>query len=195
MAVALSGLFNVYYGSGRMEEAAAVNRRAAEIREKIAREHSDVPHFQDVLTQTRHNRALQSASAADQGIAEVAKTIEAHRSLVRDHPDVVKFRRSLASDYNLLGGLSHRAGRYAKAESAFREAIAEWRELVRREPQIPHLKLLGEAAAAEWLRPPTAIVAHMKNDSDLNPIRSRKDYQELIKRIEAQAIGKGNDRK
>ena len=140
MAVALSGLFNVYYGAGRMEEAAAVNRRAAEIREKIAREHPEVPHFQDVLAQTRHNQALQSAPAADHGIAEHVKTIEAHRTLVRDHPDVVKFRISLASDLNTLGGLSHQVRRYDEAEAAFREAIAEWRELVRREPQVPRLK-------------------------------------------------------
>ena len=53
------------------------------------------------------------------------------------------------------------------------------------------IKLLGEAAAAHWLQPPAAILAQMKNDSDLDPIRSRKDYQELIKRIDAEAIGNG----
>ena len=139
IAVALSGPFNVYYGAGRTEEAAAVNRRAAEIREKIAREHPQVPHFQDILAQTRHNQALQSAPAADDGIAEVVKTIETCRTLVRDHPDVVKFRFSLASDLNTLGGLSYRVQRFDEAEAAFREAIAEWRELVRREPEVPRL--------------------------------------------------------
>ncbi len=123
-----------------MEEAAAVNRRAGEIRERIAREHPQVPHFQDTRAQTRHNQALLSAPAADHGIAEIVKTIETGRTLVRDHSDVVKFRISLASDLNTLGGLSYQVQRYDEAEAAFREAIFEWRELVRREPEVPRLK-------------------------------------------------------
>jgi eukaryotic-like serine/threonine-protein kinase len=369
MAVALSGLFNVYYGAGRMAEAAAFNQRALLIREKIAKEHPQVAHFQDTLGETRHNQALQSSVAADQGIAELKKTIDAQRALVRDHPDVVKFRFMLASGLNTLGGLSYQVHRYDDSEAAFREAITEWRELVRREPQLHRLKyelgrslsnvagiltlrgkidhaspiqaeaielnrglvrdypdfveyrislaaaediratiardtkdfrtardgydrsiraledvlrrdppnlkarqflvnnrnnravfliqdgdhrgalnellslekepatpqqrynrgcafsllsaavasdtgipekeraamaeshavraikLLGEAASAQWLKPPSAIVAHMKDDTDLTPIRSRRDYQELIKRIEAGAIGKGAEQK
>jgi hypothetical protein len=46
----------------------------------------------------------------------------------------------LALDLNTLGGLSHRAVQFPEAEVAFRDAIAEWRELVRREPEVPELQ-------------------------------------------------------
>ena len=148
MAVALSGLSHVYYGSGRLEQATAVTRRAREIREKLARENPQTPHFQDVLAQTRHNQAVQSATPSDETIADLKKTIDVQRRLVRDHPEVVKFRFMLASEVNTLGGLSYKVQRYAEAETAFREAIAEWRELVRREPEVPRLKYeLGRSLA------------------------------------------------
>lgn len=148
VAVALSGLSHVYYGSGRLEQATAVTRRAREIREKLARENPQTPHFQDVLAQTRHNQAVQSATPSDETIADLKKTIDVQRRLVRDHPEVVKFRFMLASEVNTLGGLSYKVQRYAEAETAFREAIAEWRELVRREPEVPRLKYeLGRSLA------------------------------------------------
>ena len=52
----------------------------------------------------------------------------------------MNFRFSLASELNTFGGLSHQVGRYDESEAAFLDAIAEWRELVRREPQVPRLK-------------------------------------------------------
>jgi serine/threonine-protein kinase len=140
VAVALSGLFNVHYGAGRMEQAAAVNRRARQIREYLARQQPRTAHFQDVLAQTRNNQALESPSRPVESLAVLRESIAAQRRLVRDHPEIVKYRFVLATDLNTLGGLWYRAQRHGEALAAFRDAIAEWRELVRREPEVPYLR-------------------------------------------------------
>src|SRR5207237_5452836 len=75
VAVALSGMFNVHYGAGRMQQAAAVNRRARQIREDLARQQPQTAHFQDVLAQTRNNQALESPSRPVESLAALRESI------------------------------------------------------------------------------------------------------------------------
>jgi tetratricopeptide (TPR) repeat protein len=124
----------------------AANRRATEIREKIARQHSKVGFFQDVLSQSRENQVFVGRAPTDRSLAGLQESIETRRRLVLEHPEVYRYRQELAMTLNVLGGLAMQARRGAQAEAAFRESIATWRELVRLQPEVPgHRNRLGMA--------------------------------------------------
>ena len=70
-----------------------------------------------------------------------------------------------------------------KLPKAERDALAEGR-------MARAVKLLGEYAAAGLLGP-QAMLAQIKGDADLAPLRRRSDFQGLVRRLESRATPRG----
>ncbi len=109
-----------------------------------------------------------------------------HRALrelkaIAAEPWIPRQRYDLGCAFSLL---SAAAAEDAKLSEVQRNALVETSRL----PGA--VKSLDEASTAGFLEP-TALLAHMKADSDLDPLRARVDYQALVKRIEVKALGAG----
>ena len=130
------------------------------------------------LVTTRNNRALLMIQDGDHRGA--LRELEA----IADEPWIPRQRYNLSCAFSLL---STAAAADAKLSKVQRDALVE-------SIAANAVKLLDEASVAGFLKP-AALLAHMKADRDLDPIRSRVDYQALLKRIEAKAPGDGKEPK
>ena len=181
--------------AGNLDATASIARDTKDL--KRAREGYEraIHILEDVLKRDpRGNQAKQFLRTTRTNHAVLLIRSGDHRGAVRELESLVAEPLRPDQTYNLGCAFSLAFasalgdGKLTKSE---RDALTE--RLVARA-----VEMLAKAAADGFLNP-AALAPHMKTDTDLDPIRSRADYRELIKRIEARAgakenVGKGTKR-
>jgi eukaryotic-like serine/threonine-protein kinase len=117
--------------------------RAAEIWERLAREHPRTPGFQSdlagfyILTGDLE-RGVGKRSEAIQSYQQATAILE---KLVRDRPREANYRADLASCHEVLGLLARLRGRLAESDGALQRSLSLREELVADFPKRPGLRL------------------------------------------------------
>jgi serine/threonine-protein kinase len=195
--------------AGEPAEALEAYQRALAIRQRLADANPNVTEFQSNLSSTHQvtGWALNQTGRPVQALAEFDQAIAIMRKLADANPGVMEWQTELANDLGFVGGLHKKSGRTADAVASLRQAVAILERLPSRRPAdlynlaCGHALLAGLAARpasgmtpaearAEsdagigWLRRAVAAgyrkLTFMRIDSDLDPLRSRKDFQLLM---------------
>jgi eukaryotic-like serine/threonine-protein kinase len=144
------------------------------------------------------------------GLPPIQRAVAIQEGLVHDYPDVVDYRQGLASSAGGLGSLQSHAGRKAEALRSLRRALELWAtvELVQpgdlynlacvhsqcgaligggRRPLSPEERVERDshweqamAALRRALAARAAVSAWLRQDPDLDPLRSREDFRLLM---------------
>jgi hypothetical protein len=159
-------------------------------------------HLGDVLMQA--GKPVEALAAHDRAVASRQKVADAK-------PTVPGFQRALAESVRRLGIAQQRGGRPVEAVATFRRAVALVEPLPSPGPDdlyglACYQALLagaavegsglttagaGEAAAGAMATLRRAVsagyrdVAHMRTDTDLDPLRKREDFQKLLAELDA----------
>jgi tetratricopeptide (TPR) repeat protein len=200
--------------TGHPGEALAAHERARVIRQKLAEANPAVTDFQSELARSHSEigKLLARKGLWDEAAASFRQARAIRQKLAEANPTISLFQRELASSRSQTGILQRRGGQPADAAASFRQAIAMLERLPTRSPvdhyglACYHALLAGVAAepgsgmttaedrdAADRvmaaLRRAVAgglcNVAHMRADTDLDALRSRPDFQQLLKELEA----------
>ena len=141
--------------------------------------------------------------------AEFRKALAIREKLAADFPAVPEYRQDLATSHNNLGALLADLGKRTEAEEQYRQALAIYEKLAADFPAIPDFQLeiarnhfnfaclwaiastkeagkkqeyadramemLHKAVQAGW-----KDVAPMAKDTDLDPLRERADFKQLL---------------
>jgi hypothetical protein len=157
-----------------------------------------------------------------EALATFERELAIRRKLAAADPSVLWSQRMLAVCFGHIGGIHLEAGRYSEAATAVRESVAIPERLPILEPgdcynlACGHAQLAGLAAmpgsrvgtsegraaaerAMEWLHRAVARgyrnMLTMRRDHDLDPLRSRRDFQLLMMDLAfpAEAFSKNTD--
>ena len=142
-----------------------------------------------------------------EALASSEKARSLRESLIRANPSVTEYRSDLAVTLGIIGNLKRAAGQYSEAAASFRKAIVLLEGLPSRTPEdhynaaCYHASLAGvadqiragitsaearteaEHAMADLRRAVTSgfrMLSLIAIDHDLDPLRSRADFQELM---------------
>jgi serine/threonine-protein kinase len=187
-------------GLGRRAEAEAEYRAALAVQDKLAADHPAVPWYRQELASSHNNLGILLAGLGRRAEAEAAfrAALAVREKLAADHPAVPEYRQKLVGSRLRLADLLARAGDHANA--------ADEAELLAEAKDVTAVTLydaacvfsLSSAAAKDGAAPADryaaravvllrqafakgyANVAHMLNDSDLDPLRRRADYAALL---------------
>jgi serine/threonine-protein kinase len=195
--------------TGKTAEALAASERGLAIRQKLADANPNVTEFQFELANNYGNLAwlLRQTGKTAEALAVLERALAIYRNLTAAQPSVTRFQSRLALCLLFVGGSHLEEGRPAEAAAVLRESVAILERLPTLElPDLYNLacgyaKLAsiatsrgpGMTAAAgraeadramQWLRRAVAAgyrnVALMQGDHDLDPLRSRDDFQALM---------------
>ena len=127
------------YGLGKLEEAATAHGKAVAIRERLVKEHPDVPHFANDLARSYHDLdiSLNDLGKLEEAATAHGKAREIRERLVKEHPDVPEFASGLALSYNSLGSLLYELGKSEAAATAYGKAREICERLVKEHPDVP----------------------------------------------------------
>jgi eukaryotic-like serine/threonine-protein kinase len=168
-----------------------------------------VTDFQSQLSNTHQfmGWALTQTGKPAEAMVAVEQAIAIKQKLIDANPTVTLWQGELATNLLAVGGIHLKAGRTAEAVASLRRAVVIWERLSSRAPKdlynlaCSHTLLAGLAAkpgsgmtvvegraeadrAMESLR--QAVTAGyrklnlMRSDTDLDPLRSRPDFQLLM---------------
>jgi serine/threonine-protein kinase len=205
--VAIGYMLNL---SGKSAEALALYQQALMIRQKLADAHPNITEFQYQLARshdligfvyTQTGKPIEALAALERAIAMQQKLADAH-------PSVIAFQRILGMCLDGVGGIHLEAGRPAEAAASLRRAVTILERITPMlEPRdrynlaCAHAQLAAIAAmpgsgmtvadgraeaerAMYWLHLTIATgyrnVALMRRDHELDPLRSRDDFQLLM---------------
>jgi tetratricopeptide (TPR) repeat protein len=195
--------------AGKPGEALASYKRALAIRQKLADTNPNVTEFQSNLSSTHQvtGWALNQTGKPAEALMEFELAIAIMQRLADANPSVMEWQTELANDLGFVGGIHLKAGRSVKAVASIRRAVGILARLPSRRPADLYNLACGHAmlarlaaepgsemtadqgraeadAAIDWLRGAVAAgyrkLAFMRIDSDLDPLRSRPDFQLLI---------------
>jgi serine/threonine-protein kinase len=195
--------------NGKAVEALAAFERALSIRRELAEAHPNVTEFQfqQALGHERIAWVLRQTGKPVEALAAFERAIAICQKLTNAHPTVIRFQRRLAIALVHVGGIHLEAGRGAEAAPVIRQAVAILEGLPTLGPSdrynlaCGHVHLAriatmsGSAMTAaegraeadramQWLHRAVAAgyrnVALMQGDHDLDPLRSRDDFQLLM---------------
>jgi serine/threonine-protein kinase len=195
--------------TGRSAEAVSTFERQRAIMQKLVDANPNITTFQYELARSYAfiGWAYRHADKPVEALAALARAIAILRKVVDSDPSVVTFQGRLAFCLGLAGGIHLEAGRAAEASESLRQAVAILERLPSLEPldrynlACAHGKLAGLATmpgsgmtategraeaerAMQWLHRAVAAgyrnVALMQRDRDLDPLRSRDDFQALM---------------
>jgi serine/threonine-protein kinase len=195
--------------TGRRVEALAAFERSLAIARELAQANPNVTRFQDQIADAYHHIAWSHRRTGKpaEALAGFVKELAIRRKLAEADPSVRLRQTTLATSLGHVGGIHREAGRHSEAAAALREAVAILERLPILEPidcynlacgnanlaVIAMNPVSGKAAAEgrlaaeqamQWLHRAVARgyrnVALMQRDHDLDPLRSRPDFQLLM---------------
>jgi tetratricopeptide (TPR) repeat protein len=195
---------------GKTAEALEAFRRELAIRQRLADANPNVTQLQFNLARNHAHIgwALRSIGNRAEELAAYERAFVISQRLVTAHPHVHEFQNRLAWCHTAFARIRQEAGRTAEAASSWRQAIAiyerspapEFYNLccthaqlasLARDPSSGMTVAEGRAGAERamyWLRQAVAggyrNVALMRRDTDLDPLRSRPDFQLLMMDLE-----------
>jgi serine/threonine-protein kinase len=199
--------------SGRPAEALAAFERSLAIVRKVAEANPNVTRLQE-LQATSHGHiawAYRLSGRPAEALVEFEHELAIRRKLAEAHPSVEQQQTLMATCLGQIAGVHREAGRHSEAATAARESVAIMERLSVLEPvdcynlACGYANLAGIAAlpgsgmtraeglaaaeqAMQWLHRAVARgyrnVAVMKPDHDLDPLRSRPDFQLLMMDLE-----------
>jgi tetratricopeptide (TPR) repeat protein len=194
---------------GRPAEALAAFERGLAIREKLAAANSTVPRFRRAVGQSLTNvgRMRLATGQVPGSISALQWSLQIHEGLVRDYPTVTDYQSGLAFCLSELGRTRRHDRRPADAVDRLRRANALWYRLPIL-PQDARIYLVRNHAllAALATEPGSGLSATdaraeaeqamavlrqvvstgyrdlpiLRNEPDLDPLRSRADFQALM---------------
>jgi len=195
--------------AGNPAEALAAFKRSLAIRQKLANANPNVTGFQSQLSNLHQfmGWALKQTGKPAEAMAAFEQAIAIKQKLIDANPTVTIWQSELATNLLSVGGIHLKAGQTAEAVASLRRAVAIWRRLSSRAPKdlynlaCSHTLLAGLATEAgsgmtvaegraeadramESLRQAVAAgyrkLNLMRSDPDLDPLRSRPDFQFLM---------------
>jgi serine/threonine-protein kinase len=199
--------------TGRPAEGLAAFERELAIVRMLAEASPNVTRFQGLLAGSYGLIAwtYRLTGKPAEALATFEHELAIERKLAEADPSVLWNQRAIGLSLGHIGGIHLEAGRHAEAATAIRESVAIYGRLPTLEPidcynlACGHAQLAGLAAlpgsrvgtsedhaaaerAMEWLRRAVArgyrnMVA-MRRDRDLDPLRSRPDFQLLMMDLE-----------
>jgi serine/threonine-protein kinase len=199
--------------AGKPAEALVALKRSLAIRQELADTNPNVTEFQFDLS-TAHEVmgwALDRTGKPDEALAAIERAIAILQKLLDANPSVTEYRSRQALNLSMAGGIHLKVGRAAEAVASIRRGIAIWMRLSLRSPydlynlSCSPAKLASLAAepgsgmtaaegraesdrAMDWLRQAVAAgyrkPAILRIDHDLDPLRSRDDFQLLMMDLE-----------
>jgi serine/threonine-protein kinase len=202
--------------TGKASEALASYQQTLAIFQKLANANPKVPGFRRAIGMSLNNIGEEQTKAGQlpEAIATCERARDIHQALVTAHPTVTDYKNGLAFSLSSLGRAQQRAGRDAAAVASLRRTIALRGELPTLSLEARYdltcnqalLATLaqdkasgltaaeGQAAAdqsLETLRQAVAAgyanLARLRTDTDLDVLRSRPEFQKLLKDVEAKA--------
>src|SRR5262249_31613917 len=195
--------------TGRPAEALAPYEEARAILEAIAHAHPDVAEIGNELARchSQIGNALWAIGKPAEALASSERARALREALVEANPSVTGYRSDLAVTLAFIGFLKRDAGQFSEAATPLREAIALLDGLPSRTPE-DHYNLACEHSLLAGIAglPGSGITAHegraeadramaelrraaatgfrmlslMAFDHDLDPLRSRSDFQMLM---------------
>ena len=194
--------------NGKPTEALSSHELALAIFRELTEAHPNVTEFQYQQAACHDQIAwvLRRTGKPVESLAAFERAMAIYRKLADAHPSVIRFQGRLALCLGHAGAIHLEAGRAAEAAPAMRQAVAILERLPTLRPSdhynlaCGHAQLAGIAAmpgsgmtaaegqaeaerAMQWLHRAVAAgyrnVAVMRTDRDLDPLRSRLDFQLL----------------
>jgi serine/threonine-protein kinase len=195
--------------AGKPAEALAAYQRGLAIRQKLADANPNVTDFQSDLSRIHGMMgwALKRVGKPAEALPEFERALAIMQKLADANPNVIQWQSELALDLGYVASAGRKVGRTAEAVASLRRAVAIWTRLASRTPHdlynlaCAHGNLADLAAesgsgmtaaegraeadrAMESLRQAVAAgyrnLTVMRTDSDLDPLRSRDDFQALM---------------
>ena len=77
---------------------------------------------------------------ADEPIFAFRSSVSDYETLLRDHPEISKYRAGLSRSRTDLGNILHALGRDGEAEANYRLAIEDYQILVDQQPYMVHFR-------------------------------------------------------
>jgi hypothetical protein len=184
-------------------------KQALAIRQYLADANPTVTEFQSNLSSTHQvtGWALNQTGKPAEALREFERAIVIMQKLADANPSVMEWQTELANNLGFVGGIHLQAGRNVPAVASIRRAAVILARLPSRRPADLYNLACGHAmlarlaaepgsgmtadegkaegdAAVDWLRRAVTAgyrkLAFMQIDSDLDPLRSRPDFQLLI---------------
>jgi serine/threonine-protein kinase len=195
--------------TGRSAEALAAFGQSLAIRRELADANPNITEFQFQVSRSHEyiGWVYRQTGKPAEALAAFERAITILSHLANDHPGVIVFPRFLALCYGHTGGIHLKAGRPVEAAAAARRAVSLLEQLPTLEPidcynlacdhaKLAHVSALSGSGmsavegraeaerAMQWLHRALARgyrnVALMRRDPDLDPLRSRDDFQLLM---------------
>jgi serine/threonine-protein kinase len=190
-------------------EALAAYQRALTIRQRLADANRNVTKFQADLSHNHEGIGwvLEQTGKPAEALAAFERALAIMQKLADANPDVTHWQSKLALNLCFVGSSQQKAGRTSEGAASIRKAVAIWERLPTLTPDArynlacSHATLAGMAAdpnsgmtaaegraeaerAMHWLRHAVAAgyrkLDLMRKDADLDPLRSRDDFQLLM---------------
>jgi hypothetical protein len=186
-----------------------------EVNAKLVAEFPNVPDYESQMGIVLHNRALELSSERERGMAcqLLQQAIDHQRAALKCNPRHVRYRQLLRQHYGKLAEALLSLGEHAQAAKAAadlaQEFSAGWQEyhlsaniLALCVPATAKDTKLSEekrkelvqsygTGAVEMLRRASqkgfTDVDELKRDREFDPLRSREDFQNLLRELEAKA--------
>jgi serine/threonine protein kinase len=93
---------------------------------------------------------------ADEPILAFRSSVSDYEALLRDHPEMSKYREGLSRSRTDLGNILHVLGRDSEAEANYRLAIVDYQTLVDQQPYMLHFR---EGLASSYMKLGRALTA------------------------------------
>jgi serine/threonine-protein kinase len=199
--------------SGKPTEALAAFKRALVIQQKLADANPNVTDLQYWLSRIHEYMGwvLRQTGDLAEALAAFERAIAIAQPLADANPSVTRWQSQLAINLSYAGTLKQKAGRTVEAVVSYRRAVAIWMRQSSRTPYdlynlcCSHAKLASLAdepgsgitavegraeadRAIDWLLQAVAggyrKLAILRTDHDLDPLRSRPDFQLLMMDLE-----------
>jgi serine/threonine-protein kinase len=209
LAMSHLGVGYLQHLTGKSADALQSYNRALSIYRALAGADPNVTEFQFKQATSHDNLAwvLRQTGKSAEALAAFEQALAIYRKLAEAHPSVFQFQARQALCLGHVGGIHMEAGRPAEAAPAIRQSVAILERLPMTRPEdrynlaCGHAQLAGIAAlpssgmtaaegqaetarAMEWLHRAVDAgyrnVALMQSDHDLDPLRSRADFQLLM---------------
>jgi tetratricopeptide (TPR) repeat protein len=207
----------LFYQTGRPQEAEAAYREGLAMSQRLARDSPQVPTYQNEVAGGMVNLALvlRDQGKLDEAVRLLQEAVPYHQAALRVNPQHPAYRSFYCNNRWALAGTYLRLGQHAEAAAAAEEYarlavrpagdlypaacyLARCVPLAEKDAKLPPSRRqeLAEGYAAravallrQAVQKGYNNVPHLKKDPDLDALRQRPDFRELLADLEAKAPG------